>query len=244
MDRVEKRCDVCQRTFTTRTKSPERERFCGKQCNAKFWNAEMRKKRVLRVVLGRSCEHCQKTYLPSKYHPLSATCSQSCRAAIKHKQRSVRRADERDQQERPCPECKQAFIPNKFNWKIQKYCSTRCARRVASRKYGRRNPGQCTGRARRSRLNGNWLKALARDANQCRFCHAGSRLVVHHLDCSGALASPNNTLDNLLTLCWLCHKQWHSVRVIMKNGEVYVSGELFDRLKMEAVKVWRLRKDV
>lgn len=59
-------------------------------------------------------------------------------------------------------------------------------------------------------------EVLQRDNFKCRNCseHRLSRLVVHHEDGNGrGSSSPNNDLDNLVTLCRSCHASHHSKSV-------------------------------
>lgn len=66
--------------------------------------------------------------------------------------------------------------------------------------------------ARRNRFSGNGYRALIRDNFQCQNCGVSDsikRLDIHHIDGQGSglrAAEQNNTLDNLISLCRLCHK--------------------------------------
>lgn len=56
--------------------------------------------------------------------------------------------------------------------------------------------------------------ALQRDGHKCRHCGASGPLVVHHKDGNGrGSKNPNNTLDNLETLCRGCHRLVHKDEV-------------------------------
>ena len=54
-------------------------------------------------------------------------------------------------------------------------------------------------------FNGNRLLTLIRDDFQCKICESTKRLNVHHIDED----SLNHDLDNLITLCMLCHRKLH-----------------------------------
>lgn len=51
------------------------------------------------------------------------------------------------------------------------------------------------------------LPILERDGYTCRECGGVNQLTVHHIDEDRL----NNSADNLITLCWGCHrrKHWH-----------------------------------
>lgn len=52
--------------------------------------------------------------------------------------------------------------------------------------------------------------ALQRDQNLCVKCNTSLSLVVHHLDGKGrGASSPNNDIQNLMTLCRSCHINEH-----------------------------------
>lgn len=53
-------------------------------------------------------------------------------------------------------------------------------------------------------------EVLARDGYQCAVCGSTVNLVVHHRDGKGrGHATPNNELDNLVTVCRKCHPTKH-----------------------------------
>lgn len=52
---------------------------------------------------------------------------------------------------------------------------------------------------------------LNRDGNKCTQCGRTTSLVVHHKDGNGRRhKTPNNNLDNLITLCRYCHPSQHA----------------------------------
>lgn len=244
MQKEIKSCVVCGRTFETRSKSPNREKFCGDRCYGKFWNERLRdRKRANRKpVAERICESCGKAFTPDSSHPWAKTCSRPCGLARACQIRDTERAEQRDLSSRACPECGREFVPNLYAWKVQKYCSTSCARRVATRKYEGKNPKKGTDRARRRRYDGNWQLVLDRDGHRCQICGSTEKLTVHHWDGTGKDEEPNHDLENLMTTCTSCHGKLHHVKVRVLAGEVYVVGEVFDLLRVDSVKVLRREK--
>ena len=73
-------------------------------------------------------------------------------------------------------------------------------------------------------FDGNDVIAIERDGYKCLDCgrsdNFGKRLCVHHLDETGQTDSPNNSLDNLVTLCHSCHaKRHHPKGYTFRNKE-------------------------
>lgn len=58
-----------------------------------------------------------------------------------------------------------------------------------------------------------------RDSQKCTtlFCTSTSKLVVHHIDCNKC----NNSLDNLITLCRLCHARTHFSKTVNPLYHLY-----------------------
>jgi 5-methylcytosine-specific restriction endonuclease McrA len=59
---------------------------------------------------------------------------------------------------------------------------------------------------------------IERDGYKCVFCPVTRRMTrelfgvdldVHHIDLTGGSDSPNNSPENLVTLCCVCHKKLH-----------------------------------
>jgi hypothetical protein len=72
------------------------------------------------------------------------------------------------------------------------------------------------------RFGGNKQDVLDRDKNECRLCQAKERLVIHHIDGSGGshrkgYDNTNNSLSNLITLCFQCHHKIHAYQNRIKQ---------------------------
>lgn len=67
------------------------------------------------------------------------------------------------------------------------------------------------------RFSGNRAKAIERDGYKCVKCGSAEMLNVHHKDRSGGKAKPNNSLDNLITLCTVCHGLEHGEEAASRN---------------------------
>jgi hypothetical protein len=234
---MEKRCDVCGERFETRTRSPDRERFCGNRCYRKFWNARDAEKRKRAQPLARPCVVCSRVFTPDVHHPRAATCSVACSQRRAMERRADERASARDVSPRACALCATQFAPGILNPK-QKYCSPRCTARAASRAYYVREGAESqTKRARKYRAGRNWQQAMERAGFKCEICAATRRLHVHHRDGTGEDAKGNHGLGNLVVLCNSCHSKIHRIKYRIIGGQVYVFGLVFDWLGVESVRV-------
>lgn len=236
-------CDHCGKDYETRSKSPGRERFCGKKCNRDWWNVEWRRrnpyqKRRSEEQLRATCEVCQKDFVCDPNHPNARTCSQPC--SDQRFNRIRREATAAKDVERYCPECGEKFSPGKHSRHSQVFCSTQCAGRVKGRALREKYPGKDRARQREKRCGGNFLKALERDKYRCVMCESKDekRLVVHHIDGFGEeSAIPNNDLQNLATLCQNCHRQIHNFRFRIIDGELLISGAVFDWQNITRIRI-------
>src|SRR5262249_34174307 len=104
--------------------------------------------------------------------------------------------------------CGTEFTPVRSD---QKYCTPVCQKR-SCKQIGK--------------MDGNAVKAKARDLNECRLCGGTEQLVIHHLDGTGEDDSPNHTLENLVTLCRKCHMATHRMDYRIINGEIVIHSPL------------------
>jgi len=147
-----------------------------------------------------------------------------------------------------CAECSIAFLPRRRSlyYKV-KYCSKRCCQigyRRRKREHWANNrdvyrAAQIRTR-KRHKWRGNWWKALTRDNFTCRICgHVGGekdirkkRILVHHLDNEGENYNCNHDMENLMTVCYDCHKGLHGISLLFIDGRWQLSGKIFERLKL------------
>lgn len=81
------------------------------------------------------------------------------------------------------------------------------------KKYAKENRGKY-------KYSGNFLKALERDCYTCQQCGTKERLHVHHLDGKGSTLPSNqrnDKLDNLITVCIVCHPKIHTSLVVKEK---------------------------
>lgn len=188
-----------------------------------------------------SCEVCSREFVRDRSHPKARTCSQPCSQQRFNRLRREKSAA-RQAPSQHCPECGGSFVPHRFSQNWQKFCSHRCSGRNNARINRRRNPGVDRDNQRKRRLDGNLLRALERDQHRCVRCGvqaSGRRhLNVHHIDGHGGRADgANNDLENLATLCNKCHKEVHTFKYRIVDGEVLISGAVFDWLGLTRIRI-------
>lgn len=73
-------------------------------------------------------------------------------------------------------------------------------------------------------FSGNRIAALDRDFNTCQICFNPGN-IVHHIDGNGrGSTNPNNSLDNLKTLCRRCHLAEHRNFVLERRFKTNRDG--------------------
>jgi hypothetical protein len=124
-----------------------------------------------------------------------------------------------------CEWCKTVFLPTQYGMKFccKDHCQKAQKRKVVFNgkarermaEYKQRNPEKVRESNLRfknkSRYGGNKYIVLERDGNKCTRCGEQkiTKLLIHHLDGSGQTDSPNNSLENLVTICRKCHPKIH-----------------------------------
>lgn len=106
-----------------------------------------------------------------------------------------------------CAKANKVRVMRHYNKRKAQSLCVRCGKPVVSGK------AQCQVCARKQyapvltrKFSGNHLRAILRDKAICRLCGKTKRLQVHHIDGNGSTSSaPNDSLDNLITLCVSCH---------------------------------------
>jgi predicted nucleic acid-binding Zn ribbon protein len=231
---VEKACTVCGQSFLSRTKNPARERYCSTKCRVKFGNQAHYAKIRKSPERERTCVICRKQFEPVKWRPEQQTCSIACN---NERQNKIRRGmREKNLGPRPCAECAEPFIPTLGKESVQICCSRICSTRRANRRRDEKSRKAGHKQLQRTRWHENRRIALERD-KICQMCSATEFLVVHHKDGSGETKNPNHDPDNLTALCYRCHKAMHSINYRVVNGELFVTGKIFEIFGVDSVKV-------
>lgn len=237
---MKKTCDVCNAEFETRTRSPNRERFCCKRCARTFWNRAAWRAHHPERDLRRSCVVCGGEFCPPPTHPYAVTCSTKCSQKRFADAKIVERAICRDMAPRACAECGSEFVPSKYSWHRHRFCSSKCSVKANRRIFAERHPERVIENGKQSnkrRWGGNHAAALDRDGHKCVQCGSEKKLRVHHRDGSGEAESPNHDLSNLETLCATCHKRIHKLSYLVVGGVVVISGPVFEHLSVTKVRI-------
>lgn len=161
-----------------------------------------------------SCAWCGETHIRTarlmrqilKRTSTAPCCSKTCAAFLANSKRPKI-------QVRGCEVCGKEFRPRN-NIQPGRYCSRTCKDRGHSAQIaGKNNPGYRHGkspeREKRSVQKAFFdLKApvMYRDKFRCVVCRSGERLQVHHIN----IDPFDNRMENLVTLCQRCHRQWHA----------------------------------
>lgn len=122
-----------------------------------------------------------------------------------------------------CKICNNEFQPKNPK---KDYCSDEC-RTIADKQQKKQSKqNKAFGR--------NRDKVLERDGYKCSICNSIDRLHVHHKDRSGSTKTPNNEMDNLITLCNSCHMLIHGKDKKDHSGRknyipCIVCGALFEK---------------
>lgn len=189
------KCDHCKNFFKREPSKIEGKKniFCSINCHNKF--------RLKHIY---ECEVCEKVFhRPVRLNQKVRFCSKGCMYKKLKKERNPFNCK--------CKECGKRFHKSKSAIKAGegKYCSFECKRIYATGKGKWLN-----GKAKYPHYYArpNWkkkrLKALKIDNYECQLCglkpKKHSRLQVHHK--KRRTKGGTDDLDNLITLCFSCHK--------------------------------------
>lgn len=236
-------CAVCGQIFdaSKRNRGKGIHRYCGKACRQRADNARhYRRRRPVRTQteLTRRCVICGVGFVADIHHPAALACSVKCNQARMDSLRRRERAKNTNLSERACEECGSLYTPHPISAQKQRFCSKRCQNRVMQRRH-KRTPDK-----HRRLKTVEWRNASAaakdRDSGKCRLCgNEAKRLSVHHIFNRTEEEMHDHALENLLSLCGSCHYKIHDIRVGRNNGEIVLSGAIFEFLDADYVKIER-----
>ena len=217
-ERHTKICEHCGKEFKTREKH---QRFCSNKCNGEYRNKQI-------TVI---CSNCNKEFKVSQYkyeefikgNHTSICCSNECRYEYygkTHKKENHWRYDktiteemrEEGYYEHTCKKCGKIFRSNNM---IQDFCSHSCAT------VGKNNPKYNSNLTDEEREKGRniegykeWRKQVyERDNYTCQCCgeKGHGNLVAHHKNGYNWDKEHRTDVDNGVTLCEDCHKEFHEI---------------------------------
>jgi 5-methylcytosine-specific restriction endonuclease McrA len=165
------------------------------------------------------CKICKKRFSVLAYLTRNKPCdycSTECALVARRKEKIVKQ----------CGFCKKELILSPWQFKritVGIFCSRKCYGKWRSGNLSRENSPNWKGGYTLNYGGSNWKsqrkKARERDGNTCRDCGItqqkhGYKLDVHHIVSYSQFSDLNeaNSLDNLVTLCRLCHVKRHNVK--------------------------------
>jgi len=200
-------------------------------------------------------------------------CSDKCATRSETIRRSERKRLSRVEVIKQCLYCGSDFTPHIRN-AGQVYCTQICLRRAMTKRQVENGMHAITLKKSREkhkeryiqkndeyhdriRFSGNKYPVLERDGHKCTKCGKVKGLIIHHIDGSGHDENPNNSMDNLTTLCRSCHMRHHAsgdnnylykeLTVDMFNSAKYGSkslSEMANKLNMHRETLRRKAKEL
>ena len=240
------KCAVCETEFdaATRNRGKGIHRYCSARCRQLADNRRHYRRRnppKTEEELTRACVVCETMFVTDAHHPEALTCSVKCNEARMNTKRRRTTIKKQTAAVKECEECGKTYTPHRRAVKRTKYCSRKCALRVASRGFRERKEGR-SGTSSRRLGSVEWQRAkkvaLERDKQKCRVCgKEQKRLNVHHLFHRTEVEKHDHGLDGLVTLCGSCHGKMHDIRLGREDGEFVLSGLVFDWLGIDKVRI-------
>ena len=206
--------------------------YCSRSC----WLAY--RKKIPKRVATRECGFCGKEFTSPDQR--KKYCSKKCNVSTQNKKRPTTKEDKRE-----CPQCGESFSPMQKRGVGKTFCSSKCKSKFAYRKNHKEILEQNKVYSENSIISVNRKEAIKRDGYTCQLCKhrmfpskwsEGRYLVVHHRDGSCEKEIRNHDVENLITLCAICHREFHKLDLIFINGEYFVRGKIFGLLGLKEVK--------
>lgn len=229
---LDRQCRRCGKEFFAYRAN---QQYCSSGCREKEWHKEERESRVKEKHV---CKRCHNEFETNDKRKLF--CTKECRFEYFNSLRPTTKAIQRE-----CPECHKKFVPMQKRGVGKLYCSSKCQHRFNYKKNHSNIKERQASWHKKHKWNGNWEAALTRDKYTCVLCgktlypsqwYANSQLEVHHRDGSGERESKNHILNNLMTLCSYCHREFHTkINLVQVDGKYFVRGKIFDILGLKNI---------
>lgn len=208
-------CDRCGAIYETNRKT---QRFCSTGCHSKFYGEQRKKNKTTPVC--KKCGYCGEIFQPVKVDKRTKFCSLKCALKACDKRKKVK------QTKKECKICGNKFMSKR---KTQKFCYN-CG------KYKSKGKNRVSPELR--------AEVLKLQNYKCWFCKGKlsfENAKAHHLDGEGQkLKDVDNSIENLCALHDNCHKLFHYIFLIQKNGEWFIRGDIFMKMKdLKYLKIYR-----
>jgi len=180
------------------------------------------------AVYNGVCATCSKNFVGIS--SLKKYCSVECKIKYNTNKRSSIRNKNRallPTTVRSCVHCGKEFNPKTYQ---NKCCSKNCYVRAYKNKQPKIHiNGSYYHAASKHKYKGNWLQRILLD-KKCVLCGETERLEVHHIDGRGRKCEidPNHRMENLRTLCHVCHRKMDDITWYIKDNTVYVTCSAFE----------------
>ncbi len=230
---LDRKCRFCGEDFLA---TRANQQFCSSSCREKKWNRDDKPRYKPAEI---PCKECGAVFLAEKSN--RCFCSWKCNYSFHNKKR-----DTTKREERTCPECGKTFFPMQRRGVGRTYCTIKCKKHHQYEQRKESNPSRYESWAKHNEWDTNRQEALKRDDYTCQVCRKRiypsqstktNKLIVHHRDGSGESDNKNHGMDNLMTLCETCHREYHlKIRLVFMDGEYFVRGKIFGLLGLTSVK--------
>jgi len=222
---------------------------CGKEFNCsgskKYCSVECRKTASRERIISKQIEYKECPVCGKLFSPESRSdqiyCSSKCLKKNKANKNNILLT------ERICVVCGLSFMPTQNK---QICCSAKCVydrhysinserKKKLAIEWRKNNPERAKENDRRkrerdrekyrkieknyhdkTRFSGNRELVLERDGHKCVECGATEKLAVHHKDHTGQTENRNDDINNLVTLCSVCHGKKHGKPIIKPERHI------------------------
>lgn len=225
MAKINVNCDYCKKPFLKYPSAIKRTKnnFCSKECKI-AWLAEQKKETTKYLI--KKCSVCnnefKRTESNFKNRPAKDYyCSTECYHKFLKQERGGFKPVVRK-----CETCNKDFMITSRGQRKVKYCSTECKEKGFPKGTEHKNFKKDLDRSHRVRHrlfydNTVWRKEVfERDLFTCQVCNKkGVKLQAHHLVNYSSNKEKRFDINNGVTLCTDCHKQFHKIYGVVRNNE-------------------------
>lgn len=246
-------CACCGKAFVPNPGTSNRIKYCSDDCRREI---DRRHKKETYIPAPKpqeyTCIYCGKVFVPKLNHRGVIACSGECNYKYHNsigKKERARRRQELIEQGKDCIICGKHFIPKS---PLNVLCSDKCRKKHIKNNRQKYINSKSKDTKRnwyfKKRLQGNYKKVIERDNRTCQFCGSTEKTEVHHLNGMGEKGLRgesrkelpcDHSLENLITLCRLCHRAMHNNMLVKHKGKWYIKGSLFEQLGITgSIEIW------
>ncbi len=228
-----KQCAVCNKDFDVdiTKRNWQCKKFCSPECQRVHTNLQSKIRYApIEWPQKKVCVRCAVDFLIYEGGNMAQKyCGQVCQLSAKEEKRLA--GVEARKQTKKCERCDAIFIANKYAAHKQRFCSDEC--KVIARNIWRYSNGSDGSKIRNAyKYDFKCIKPkiLERDGNKCVICGSAENVHIHHMDNSGGSAYVNNSHENLVVLCGVCHYAIHGITLAKIGGKWILDSKIFKLL--------------